>query len=117
MSDHEMIGKTVVEYAENGRHAACVKKRLADLGRDLVRLGQALQEESPAITVTGSAFLVQARPPRMVPLDHRDTVAFSTLDPEAIQQTLGDLAETEAAGEALAQTLRGLRLPELIRDA
>lgn len=115
-SDHSTIGKTVVEYAENGRHIACLKKQLADIGEHLLTLGEQLRDAPLSVAVTAAEIQV-TRPSRMVLADYTTTIPFGALDRENLQHILEMLGKAQKARQQLEKTLRGMGLEDLIREA
>ena len=116
MSDYEMIGKTVVEYTDNSRHIACLKKQLADIGDQLVLLGNKLKDAPMSVTVAPNAIQVTLAD-RFTAEDHVQAIPLTTLDHAKLQHILSLLTEAQGSRQELDQTLTGMRLPELIRDA
>jgi hypothetical protein len=116
MVDHSTIGKTVTEYTDNGRHIACLKKRLSDIGRDLANLGEALQSDPGSIQVNAGQVSI-TKLVRIVGVERAQAIHPSAFNLEALETILDDLAQAVEARERLEVTLRGLKLEELIRDA
>ena len=52
MENHELIGKTVQEYSDLKANSACLRKRLENIGKDLVSLGESLQGRPHMVTVS-----------------------------------------------------------------
>lgn len=115
MSDHETIGKTVVEYAENGRHIACLKKQLADIGDHLTLLGEQLRDAPLSVAVRESAIEV-TRSSRMVPTDYVTSIPVMSLDKYYLNQIIEELRGAEQLRERLERTLKGMRLEHLIQN-
>ena len=114
MDDYDTIGKTVVEYTDNLRHIACLKKQASDIGEDLVRLGQGLQNDPTLVSVTADS----VRLPMDVSVSfdqHFRSMPLTSMDVQKLQRVLCNLKDAEQQGERLEITLRGMRLPELIQ--
>ena len=73
LTDHGTIGKTVVEYSDSGRHIACLKKQLSDIGEQLSLLGQTLQD-NPVSASSDATGIKIARPHPIAIEDYTTTV-------------------------------------------
>ena len=115
MGDYNTIGKTVVEYTDNGRHIACLKKQLSDIGEHLALLASQLQQDPSSVSVTPNGIQI-VRPHSIVIQDTTTVVPLTVLDNDALQQILVELNQAQQTKEQLDKALRGMRLDELIRD-
>ena len=106
----------MVEYSENGRHIACLKKQLADIGEHLLTLGEQLRDAPLAVAITPNEIQV-TRPSRMAPTDYTTSIPFSVLEKENLQHILELLVSAQQSRQHLERTLRGMRLEDLIRAA
>ena len=113
MSDYDTIGKTVIEYTENSRHIACLKKQLSDIGENLVTLGEQLRDDPSSVTIAPTEILV-SRPNPIVPASYTTTISADELDMEHLKGILEMLGKAQDSRQQLEQTLTGMRLTELI---
>ena len=116
MGDYDTIGKTAVEYTENTRHIACLKKQLVDIGEHLVSLGEQLKDSPSSVTVAPNQIQVTRSNPIVI-ADYTTAISFTALDRENLRFTLEMLGKAESSRRQLERTLRGMGLEELIREA
>ncbi len=113
MDHYDTVGKTVVEYTDNQRTIACLKKQVSDIGEDLVCLGKELQNNPTLVSVTSEGVRLPVSVPVSVDQQFR-TMPLTSMDVENLQRILSNLQEAKRQGNRLEDTLRGMRLPELI---
>ncbi len=113
MSDNDTIGKAVVEYTDNRKHLACVLKDLADMGKALSKLSEALQSGPERVAVRNGQIIVTIHNP-IVFAQHDETIP--TLDVARLEAQLQDLQRTTRERGSLEKTLRDLGLGDLVVD-
>ena len=115
MSDYSTIGKTVMDYNENCRNIACLKKQLFDIGSHLELLGQKLQNQPNSVTVSSGAVRV-SQMHQFVIEEHPTVIPPTDLDPDTLRTLLTSLEKALTAHHQLNNSLRGMGLSESIRE-
>ena len=116
-SEHDTIGKTVVEYTANTRRITCLEKQLSDIGEHLVSLGQKLKTAPGSVAATGQGFQVPSRSTWSVAIGETVPIPISAFDTDKIREILSELSEAKRDRERLEKTLRGMGLADLIRES
>ena len=117
MKNAELKGQKAQEYADAKANAACLKKRLEDIGENLVSLGQALQNSLKTVRISGqyidlrSHIIVSVGEAR---LNRTERVPSEILSSEHFQHLLEQYLEAEALKARLEKDLRQIGLGPLL---
>ena len=119
MENDELKGQKAQEYADAKANAACLRKRLENIGGNLVSLGQALQNSLNTVHISGqyihlrSDLAVSMGEAR---LNRTERVPLDILSYQHFQRLLEQHREAEVLNARLERDLRQIGLGPLLES-